>query len=161
MTQYFKFHFFFCQYAALNHLKYNRSVGYIEIDLACNYGASMAGEYIRSLSTIEIASGWWEAEELMGRAQHDTFEALKEIRHRSPFEWVEIDSNNDRMFINSCLLRYCKEEGLEFTRSRPCRKNDNAYIEQKNYTHIQRLLGYLRYDTEEELHMMMEQSSYV
>jgi radical SAM superfamily enzyme YgiQ (UPF0313 family) len=55
------------------------------------------------------------------------------------------------MFINDQLLRYCKEEGLDFTRSRPGRKNDNAYIEQKNYTHIRRPFGYLRYDTEEEM----------
>lgn len=126
-------------------------VGYVEMDLVCHCGASTAGEYISSLSTMEISSGWWEAEAVMGRAQYRTFEALKEVRGRSPFQWVGIDSDNDRLFINDQLLKYCTQEGLEFTRSRPGRKNDNAYIEQKNYTHIRRPLGYLRYNTEEEL----------
>jgi len=131
-----------------------QKVGYVEMDLVCHCGASTSGEYVSSLSTMEIASGWWEAEAIMGRAQYRTFEALKEIRQRTPFEWLGIDSDNDSMFLNAHLLRYCKQEGLEFTRSRPGRKNDNAYIEQKNYTHIRRPFGYLRYDTEEELNII-------
>lgn len=129
-------------------------VGYVEMDLVFHCGASTAGEFISSLSTLEISSGWWEAEAVMGRAQGRTFEALKTIRERSPFDWLGIDSDNDQMFINHQLFKYCKQEGLEFTRSRPHRKNDNAYIEQKNYTHVRRPLGYLRYETEEELHLI-------
>ena len=129
-------------------------VGYVEMDLVFHCGSSTAGEFISSLSTLEISSGWWEAEAVMGRAQSRTFEALKAIRERSPIEWLGIDSDNDQMFINDQLLRYCEQEELEFTRSRPYRKNDNAYIEQKNYTHVRRPLGYLRYETEEELHLI-------
>lgn len=127
------------------------TVGYIEMDFVCHCGASIAGDYISSLSTTEIASGWWEAEAIMGRAQNRTFKSLKDIRQRTPFEWLGIDSDNDTMFINDQLVRYSRQEELDFTRSRPGRKNDNAYIEQKNYTHIRRPLGYLRYDTDEEL----------
>lgn len=126
-------------------------VGYLEMDLVCHCGASNAGEYINSLSTTEISTGWWEGEAIMGRGQHRTFKALEAIRRRTPFEWLGIDSDNDSVFINEHLLRYCNQQELEFTRSRPGRKNDNAYIEQKNYTHVRRPLGYLRYDTEEEL----------
>lgn len=126
-------------------------VGYLEMDLVCHCGASVAGEFINTLSTMEICSGWWEGEAIMGRGQHRTFEALQAIRQRMPFDCKGIDSDNDSVFINAHLLKYCQQEGLEFTRSRPNRKNDNAYIEQKNYTHIRRPLGYLRYDTEEEL----------
>lgn len=126
-------------------------VGYVEMDLVLHCGASTAGDYISSLTTMEISSGWWEAEAVLGRAQKRTFEALQRIRARTPFSWLGIDSDNDNLFINSQLYRYCQAEGLEFTRSRPYRKNDNAYIEQKNSTHIRRPLGYLRYDTEEEL----------
>ncbi|MFQ6109684.1 MAG: transposase [Candidatus Aminicenantales bacterium] len=129
-------------------------VGYVEMDLVFHCGASTAGDFISSLSVLEISSGWWEGEAVMGRAQGRTFQALKAIRERSPFDWLGIDSDNDQMFINHQLLRYCEEEGLEFTRSRPYRKNDNAYIEQKNSTHVRKPLGYLRYDTPEELHLI-------
>lgn len=127
------------------------TVGYVEMDLVCHCGSSTVGEYVNSLSTMEIRSGWWEAEAILGRAQYRTFEALRLIRERTPFEWLGIDSDNDSMFINKHLFRNYQKEGLEFTRSRPSRKNDNAYIEQKNYTHVRRPFGYLRYDTPEEL----------
>lgn len=126
-------------------------VGYVEMDLVVHCGVSTEGEYIHSLSTMEICSGWWEGEAVMGRAQSRVFEALKQIRQRSPFAWLGIDSDNDNAFINDQLYRYSQQEELEFTRSRPYRKNDNAYIEQKNFTHVRKPLGYLRYDTSEEL----------
>lgn len=125
-------------------------VGYVEMDLVVHCGASAVGEYINTLSAMEISSGWWEAEAIMGRGQQRTFDAIEAIRQRMPFDWKGIDSDNDSAFINAHLLKYCETQGLEFTRSRPNRKNDNAYIEQKNYTHVRRPLGYLRYDTAEE-----------
>jgi hypothetical protein len=131
-----------------------KTVGYVEMDLVCHCGASTGGEYINTLSVMEIASGWWEAEAVMGRGQRRTFEAIAAIRQRSGFEWKGIDCDNDSAFINAHLLRYCTEQGLDFTRSRPNRKNDNAYIEQKNYTHVRKPLGYLRYDTDEELEII-------
>lgn len=126
-------------------------VGYVEMDLVCHCGASTAGEYINTLSAMEISSGWWEGEAIIGKGQQRTFNAIEAIRQRTAFDWKGIDSDNDSAFINAHLLKYCQQEGLEFTRSRPNRKNDNAYIEQKNYTHVRRPLGYLRYDTEEEV----------
>jgi hypothetical protein len=121
------------------------------MDLVLHCGATTAGEYAHSLSALEIGSAWWEGEAVMGRAQSRVFEALKKIRARAPFSWRGIDSDNDNAFINDQLYRYTEKEGLAFTRSRPYRKNDNAYIEQKNFTHVRRPLGYLRYDTPEEL----------
>jgi len=126
-------------------------VGYVEMDLVLHCGVSTDGEYGHSLSAMEIATGWWEGEVVMGRAQIRIFNALKEIRERSPFAWLGIDSDNDNAFINDQLYKYSQDQQLEFTRSRPYRKNDNAYIEQKNFTHIRKPLGYLRYDTSEEL----------
>ena len=76
---------------------------------------------------------------------------MKEIRKRTPFDWKGIDSDNGPEFINQLLYKYCQREKLEFTRSRPYRKNDNAYIEQKNWTHVRKVLGYLRYDSPKEL----------
>jgi hypothetical protein len=125
--------------------------GYVEMDLVVHCGSSILGEYINTLSTTEISSGWWEGEAIMGKAQEHTFQALKEIRGRTPFEWKGVDSDNGGEFINDILYKYCQREKLLFTRSRPSRKNDNAYIEQKNWTHVRKVLGYLRYDTVKEL----------
>lgn len=87
----------------------------------------------------------------MGRGQYPTLEALKKIRERTPLIWLEIHPDNDSAFINAHLLRYSQKEDLRFSRSRPNKKNDNAYIEQKNWTHVKKIFGYLRYDTLEEL----------
>ena len=122
-------------------------VGYVEADMVVHCGSSTFGEYVNTLNT----TGWWEGEAIMGRSQEHSFWALKEIRKRTPFTWKGLDSDNGQEFINQILYKYCRREGLEFTRSRPNRKNDNAYIEQKNWTHVRKLLGYLRYDTLGEL----------
>lgn len=129
-------------------------VGYSEIDMVVHCGSSTVGEYVNTLSTTEISSGWWEGEAIMGKSQEHSFWAVKEIRERTPFDWKGIDSDNGPEFINQILYKYCQREKLEFTRSRPYRKNDNAYIEQKNWTHVRKIFGYLRYDTYEELAIM-------
>jgi len=125
--------------------------GYVEMDLVVHCGSSTFGEYINTLSTTEVSSGWWEGEAIMGKSQQSTFQALKQIRERTPFDWKGLDSDNGSEFVNDILYKYCHREKLEFTRSRPSRKNDNAYIEQKNWTHVRKILGYLRYDTLAEL----------
>ena len=126
-------------------------VGYVEMDLVIHCGSSTLGEYINTLSTTEVSSGWWEGEAIMGKSQEYTFQALKRIRKRIPFECKGLDSDNGGEFINDILYKYCRREKIEFTRSRPGRKNDNAYIEQKNWTHVRKVLGYLRYDSPKEL----------
>src|SRR6201993_1854239 len=90
----------------------------------------------------------------MGRSQHATFEALKRVRQRYPFVWKEIHSDNGTEFINWHLFRYTQEEELEFSRSRSNKKNDNCFVEQKNWTHVKKFVGYLRYDTQEELSIL-------
>lgn len=129
-------------------------LGFLEIDLVIHCGSSALGCYICSLNTVEISSGWWEAESIMGKGQDPTFKALKKIRKRTPFPWKGIDSDNGPEFINYHLINYCEKENLEFTRSRPNKKNDNAYIEQKNWTHVRKVVGYFRYDTDQELILM-------
>ena len=125
--------------------------GYVEMDLVVHCGSSTFGEYINTLNTTEVSSGWWEGEAIMGKSQESTFQALKKIRERTPFDWKGVDSDNGSEFVNDILYKYCHREKLEFTRSRPSHKNDNAYIEQKNWTHVRKILGYLRYDTLAEL----------
>jgi hypothetical protein len=126
-------------------------VGYVEADLVFHCGASTLGEHACTVSATEISSGWWEGEPILGKSQDRCFRALKEIRQRCPFEWKGLDSDNGQEFINEVLYKYCAREKLEFTRSRPGHKNDNAYIEEKNWTHVRKILGYLRYDTVEEV----------
>ncbi len=126
-------------------------VGYVEMYLVAHCGSSTSGEYINTLSTTEVSSQWWEGEAVMGKSQEFTFQALKRIREKTPFEWKGLDWDNGSEFINDILYKYCRREKLEFTRSRPARKDDNAYIEQKNWTYVRKILGYLKYDTFTEI----------
>lgn len=129
-------------------------IGNLAIDFVEHCGSSKQGEYANTLSTTEIATGWWEGEVIMGRGQYPTLEALKRIRGRTPFSWLEIHPDNDSAFINAHLFKYSQQEGISFSRSRPNKKNDNCYIEQKNWTHVKKTLGYLRYDTQKELFLI-------
>ena len=129
-------------------------VGYVEADLVVHCGSSTLGEYINTVSSTDISSGWWEGEAIMGKSQEHSFWALKEIRKGTPFERKGLGSDNGSEFINQILYKYCRWEGIEFTRSRATRKNDNAYIEEKNWTHVRKIFGYLRYDSYEELAIM-------
>lgn len=126
-------------------------VGNLGIDFVEHCGSSKRGEYLNTLSATEISSGWWEGEAVMGRGQYPTLVGLQKIRERVPFSWLEIHPDNDSAFINGHLYQYCQKEGLKFSRSRPNKKNDNCYVEQKNWTHVKKVLGYLRYDTQGEL----------
>ncbi len=90
----------------------------------------------------------------MGRSQEVVFRGLKKVRDRFPFSLKQIHSDNGVEFINWHLFRYTNKEKLGFSRSRPNKKNDNCFVEQKNWTHVKKLVGYLRYDSEEELQML-------
>ncbi|HEX3034955.1 MAG TPA: transposase [Thermodesulfobacteriota bacterium] len=129
-------------------------LGNIQIDLVEHCGQSARGEYINTLSTTDISSGWWEGEAVMGRSQEAVFNGLKELRNRFPFALKEIHSDNGTEFINWHLLRYTQKEELGFSRSRPNKKNDNCFVEQKNWTHVKKYVGYFRYDTKAELEIL-------
>jgi len=129
----------------------NRSqLGNIQIDSVEHCGQSAKGEYLSTLSITDIATGWWEGEAIMGRGQIPTCKGLDKARKRFPFEWKEVHSDNGTEFINWHLFRYTKETNLVFSRSRPNKRNDNCFVEQKNWTHIKKYVGYLRYDTLKE-----------
>jgi len=126
-------------------------IGYVEIDLIAHCGNNVFGDYINTLNLTDIASGWSEQAAILGKSQRNTFTGLMRIKKRTPFKWLGLDSDNGSEFINAHLLKYCQKENIEFTRSRPNRKNDNAYIEQKNWTHVRKLLGYQRLDSFKQL----------
>lgn len=125
-------------------------LGTVQIDFVEHCGQSAAGEFLCSLSTTDIATGWWEGEPQIGRGQIPTFQGIDGARARYPFPWKEAHPDNDTAFINWHLFRYCEREGLDFSRSRPYKKNDNCLVEQKNKTHVRKLVGHLRYDTVQE-----------
>ncbi len=125
-------------------------LGNIQIDLIEHCGASAAGQFVNTLSSTDISSGWWESEAVMGKGQENTLEGIKMARNRFPFPWIEIHSDNGAEFINAHLFKYAGSEELGFSRSRPYKKNDNCLVEQKNWTHVKKFVGYVRYDTVEE-----------
>jgi hypothetical protein len=129
--------------------------GYLEIDLVSHSGPSAAGEFIYTLDCVDIATGWVERAAVMGKGQLGIVTALKQIEQRLPFRLCGIDSDNGSEFINTHLFNFCqqrpKNRRVQFTRSRPYKKDDNAHVEQKNWTHVRKLLGWDRYDTAEAL----------
>lgn len=130
---------------------FNRDIaGQEQIDLVEHCGASNHGDFLSTLSVTDVAFGWWEGEAIMGRSQGVSFIGLTDIRFRSPIVWLEIHPDNDTTFINWHLYQYCQKEELNFSRSRPYKKNDNCFVEQKNSTHVRGVVGYCRYDTKEE-----------
>jgi len=121
--------------------------GYLEIDLVAHCGPSASGEFIYSLNVTDIHTGWTETRAVLGKGEKGVVAALEEIRLGLPFALLAIDSDNGSEFINHHLVRWCAKHGVKFTRSRPYKKNDNAHIEQKNWTHVRRVFGWERYDT--------------
>ena len=121
--------------------------GFTEIDLVVHCGTTTRGEYLHSLTVTDIATGWTECVALRNRGQQTVFQALVVARGRLPFPLRGIDSDNGSEFINAHLLRYCQDQELTFTRSRPYKKNDQAYVEQKNWSIVRQLVGYERYES--------------
>jgi hypothetical protein len=120
--------------------------GFTEIDLVAHCGESLRGEYLNTLSVVDVATGWLECGAVTYRSQREVFAALEAIRQRLPFGLLGIDSDNDSAFLNDHLVRYCQQQQLTFTRSRPYRKNDQAHVEQKNGSVVRGLVGYDRYE---------------
>jgi hypothetical protein len=129
-------------------------LGHEEIDLVAHNGGNPHGEFVNSLSVTDIASQWWEGEAVMGKSDAVVNTAIKTIRIRIPFDLLGLDSDNGSEFINHLMYKYCKAEGIEFTRGRANHKNDNAYVEQKNWTHVRKMLGNNRFDTTAELEIL-------
>ena len=128
--------------------------GFVEIDLVSHDGGSARGDYIQTLDVTDVFTGWTETKAVRNKAQIWTFQALEEIRRKVPFQMLGIDSDNGSEFINAHLIKYCEEQKITFTRSRPYKKNDNCFVEQKNYSVVRRTVGYSRYDTGEELQVL-------
>src|SRR5215204_4733125 len=125
--------------------------GFLEIDLVAHCGTTTAGHYLNTLVATDVATGWTECEAIWGKGQVAGVEALEQIRDRLPFPLLGLDSDNGSEFLNALLLRWCTAQRLTFTRSRPYWKNDQAHVEQKNWSVVRKPIGYDRYESREAL----------
>ena len=121
--------------------------GFTEIDLVSHAGDCADGACLHSLNVIDIHTTWVETRAVMSKGQLPVRQALDTLRRTLPFRLRGIDSDNGGEFINEPLYRYCQAQQIQFTRGRPYKKDDNAHIEQKNWTHVRKLVGYDRYDS--------------
>jgi len=123
------------------------SPGFSEVDLVSHSGNSGEGEFAHSLNLTDIHSGWTESRALLGKSQVAVQQALDEIEGVLPFRLLGVDSDNGSEFINWHLKSWCEQKQIQLTRGRPYKKDDNAHVEQKNWTHVRKLLGWERYDS--------------
>jgi len=130
--------------------------GHFQADTVGHEGGMGGTDCAFSLCVTDICLGWTERRGLQNRAARWVEAALEEIRHDVPFEIVHLHPDNGSEFINHNLKNYCDRHGIELSRSRPEKKNDNCYVEQKNFDTIRKLVGYARYSTPEALAALNE-----
>ena len=128
--------------------------GFIEIDLVGHEGGDNNGAFHYSLNATDIATGWTETCTVKSKGERIVAAGLDQLINRFPFLILGIHSDNGSEFINHHLARYCELRQITFTRGRPSHSNDQAHIEQKNWSIVRRAVGYWRYDTAHELDLL-------
>jgi hypothetical protein len=130
--------------------------GALQADLVLHCGESTEGFYLTTLCAIDVATGWTELQPVRGLGQQRVGTAVHLIRQRLPFGLESLHTDNGAEFINQTLFSWCRREGISFSRGRPYRKNDQAYVEQRNYVAVRRLLGHDRL-TSRQAYALLEQ----
>jgi hypothetical protein len=134
--------------------------GHMEADLVAHCGMRADGDFGNTLTATDIHSTWTDRRAVLGKSQVAVVEGMAHLEHRSPFPWLGIDCDNGPEFINNHLWVYCRHRPphrkIKFTRSRPYKKDDNAHVEQKNWTHVRQRIGYARFDTPAALALLNE-----
>jgi len=128
--------------------------GFMEFDLVAHCGISTEGTYLNTLTGTDLATGWTDIRAIANKTQAAVAQAIIELRQDLPFPLLGLDSDNGSEFINNTLYSYCISEQITFTRSRPYEKNDQAHVEQKNWTVVRHTVGYDRLETPEELSLL-------
>lgn len=123
----------------------DKKPGFFEVDTVHHCGMSDSGEFCLTLSATDVYSGWVELRPLLNKAHKWVLLALPDVKTSLPFPFLGLDSDNGSEFINKALLQWCAQERIQFTRSRPYRKNDNCYVEQKNNSVVRNFVGYDRF----------------
>jgi hypothetical protein len=129
-------------------------IGNLQVDYVLHSGRSQGGEFLHTISVVDIATSWWEAEPILRRTQENTRAGMDRIRKRLPFRVLEIHPDNDTGMINDLMWQYCRKARIKMSRSRPYKKNDNAWVEQRNWTHVRKVVGYRRMDSAAELEVL-------
>jgi len=132
--------------------------GYLEADVVEHGGASASGDYLHSITCTDIYSGWVEQAVVWNKGASQVLARIREIEQDLPFPLLGFDCDNGAEFLNHHLWRYLRRrpDPVAFTRSRAYHKNDNAHVEQKNWSKVRLLLGYERYDRPELLAPVQE-----
>jgi hypothetical protein len=130
------------------------AAGHLELDTVSHSGECASGTFAYTLNLTDIASTWVETRSVLGKGEVAILDAFRQMKASLPFPVLSIDSDNGGEFINNRLFEYCQSERIGFTRSRPYKKDDNAHIEQKNWTHVRKIIGWDRYDTPEAVGAM-------
>src|SRR3984893_7592157 len=120
--------------------------GFMEADLVAHSGPTAKGSFVQTLTLTDIATGWTECAPVLVREQKLLTDVLGEMRTLMPFPLLGFDTDNDSFFMNETFRDYCATAGVAFTRCRPYRKNDQAWVEQKNGAVVRRTVGYRRYE---------------
>jgi transposase InsO family protein len=121
--------------------------GSIQIDLVLHCGDTTAGFYVTTLTAVDVASSWTERVAIWGKTQQAVAGGLHRVRTALPIPVREVHSDNGSEFLNDLLQPYCQKAGIRTTRGRPYKKNDQAYVEQKNWTAVRAVVGYARYSS--------------
>jgi len=121
--------------------------GFTEIDTVSHSGNCASGEFGYSVNQTDILTGWVETYAVLGKGEVVVSDAIDAMEQAFPFKLKGIDSDNGSEFINHHLQKKCQQKNIQFTRGRPYKKDDNAHIEQKNWTHVRKIFGWNRYDT--------------
>ena len=128
--------------------------GFLEIDLVAHCGTTTDGTYLNTLTATDLSTGWTECQAVANKTQLAVSQAIQTMRQQLPFALLGLDSDNGSEFINDTLFRYCQQERITFTRSRPYQKKDQAHVEQKNWSVVRHTIGYDRLETSEELALL-------
>lgn len=128
--------------------------GFLEIDTVHHCTEANKGEYLHTLDTTDVFTGWNECRAFMGKSEHHTVEGLEIIKNRLPFPLLGIDFDTGGEFVNWHLIRYSKRHQITYTRAREEKKNDQNYIEQQNFSVVRRFVGYQRLDTWKQLTLL-------
>jgi len=131
-----------------------RKPGFGEIDLVAHCGASVKGTFAYTFDFIDLDTNWNECVAFLGKGENNAMGAVQTTRDRLPFPLLGIDSDNGDEFINWELYRWCKKEKITFTRCREYRKNDQAHVEEKNWSVVRRYTGYKRFETQEQVDLL-------
>jgi hypothetical protein len=129
--------------------------GALQADLVLHCGETTAGFFLTSLVAVDVATSWVEVQPIWGKGQQRVGSGVHFIRQRLPFPLRELHTDNGSEFLNAVLVPWCRREGVQLTRGRPYHKNDQAYVEQRNWTVVRRLVGYDRYSSKAALAQLL------